>query len=105
VSPIFGHAYEKLCADVLARWHRLLGDDVFFLTGTDEHGQKIMKAAKKEGLSPQKFVDKKAEKFKELCEKWNISNDRFIRTTEEAHIKIAQGIFLSLRYFYILGDF
>ncbi len=92
-EPHLGHAYEKLCADVLARWHRLLGDDVFFLTGTDEHGQKILKAAKRNGLKPQEFVDKKAEKFKELCKKWNISNDRFIRTTEPGHVKVAQEIF------------
>lgn len=96
MSPIFGHAYEKLCADVLARWHRLLGDDVFFLTGTDEHGQKIMRAAKKHGLSPQKFVDLQVKKFKELCECWNISNDRFIRTTEPEHIRIAQEIFQAI---------
>ncbi len=93
MSPIFGHAYEKLCADILARWHRLLGDDVFFLTGTDEHGQKIMKAAKKAGLEPKEFVDRQAGKFKGLCEKWNISNDRFIRTTEKGHEKTAQEIF------------
>ncbi|MFH1234806.1 MAG: methionine--tRNA ligase [Candidatus Diapherotrites archaeon] len=93
MSPIFGHAYEKLCADVLARWHRLLGDEVFFLTGTDEHGQKIMKAAKVAGKTPQEFVDEKAEKFRELCAAWNISNDRFIRTTEPEHIKVAQDIF------------
>ncbi|MCX6802635.1 MAG: class I tRNA ligase family protein, partial [Candidatus Diapherotrites archaeon] len=93
MSPIFGHAYEKLCADVLARWHRLSGDEVFFLTGTDEHGQKIMQAAKKEGKTPQKFVDEKAEKFRELCTAWNISNDRFIRTTEPEHIRATQDIF------------
>ncbi|MEM0360289.1 MAG: methionine--tRNA ligase [Candidatus Diapherotrites archaeon] len=93
MCPIFGHAYEKLCADVLARWHRLLGDEVFFLTGTDEHGQKIMKAAKAAKKTPQEFVNEKAEKFKELCKAWNISNNRFIRTTEPEHMKVAQNIF------------
>ncbi len=92
-EPHLGHAYEKLCADVMARWHRFLGEEVFFLTGTDEHGQKIMKAAEKNGLSPQEFVNKQSEKFRELCLKWNISNDRFIRTTEEQHIRVAQNIF------------
>ncbi len=92
-NPHLGHAYEKLCADVLARWHRLLGKEVFFLTGTDEHGIKIMRAAEKANMSPQEFVDMQSEKFKELCKLWNISYDRFIRTTEAQHIKIAQEIF------------
>lgn len=92
-DPHLGHAYEKLCADVIARWHRLLGEEVFFLTGTDEHGLKIMRSAQKAGLTPKEFVDKQAAKFIELCKLWNISNDRFIRTTEEAHIKVAQEIF------------
>jgi len=95
-DPHLGHAYEKLCADTLARWHRFLGDDVFFLTGTDEHGQKIMKAAKKNGQKPQEFVDLQVKKFRELCEKWNITNDRFIRTTEPEHEKVAQEIFKAI---------
>lgn len=100
-DPHLGHAYEKLCADVLARWNRLLGKEVFFLTGTDEHGLKIMRAAKKAGLSPQEFVDRQSEKFKELCSLWNISYNRFIRTTEESHMKIAQQIFKKI---YEKGD-
>jgi len=95
-KPHLGHAYEKLCADVLARWHRVLGDDVFFLTGTDEHGQKILKKAREAGMKPQEFVDEQVKSFKELCDKWNISNDRFIRTTEPEHMKTAQEIFKSI---------
>ncbi|MCX8189628.1 MAG: methionine--tRNA ligase [Candidatus Diapherotrites archaeon] len=92
-DPHIGHAYEKLCADVIARWHRLLGEEVFFLTGTDEHGLKIMRSAQKAGLTPKEFVDKQSLKFVELCRRWNISNNRFIRTTEEEHIRVAQEIF------------
>jgi len=95
-EPHLGHAYEKVCADVLARWNRLLGKEVFFLTGTDEHGLKIMRAAQKAGMKPQEFVDKQVLKFKELCKLWNISYNRFIRTTEPEHIKIAQQIFKKL---------
>lgn len=92
-KPHLGHAYEKLCADVLARWHRFLGEDVFFLTGTDEHGQKILNAAEKSHLEVEEFVDKKVKQFKKLCSEWNISNDQFIRTTDPEHIKVAQKIF------------
>ena len=63
-KPHIGHAYEKIAADVLARYHRLLGEDVFFQTGLDEHGSKIEKAAKQAGLEPQKFCDQMAEEFK-----------------------------------------
>ncbi len=92
-SPHMGHAYEKIIADVLARWHRVRGDNVFFLTGTDENAQKNMEAAKKLGIPTKELVDRNVEKFKELCKKLNISNDDFIRTTEERHKKVAQAIF------------
>lgn len=92
-KPHLGHAYEKIFADVIARFHRLLGKDVFFLTGTDEHGKKVEDAAKKAGKNPKEFVDYMVKFFKELCEKLNISNDFFIRTTDENHIKIAIEIF------------
>lgn len=92
-APHIGHAYEKIVADVIARFHKLDGDDVFFLTGTDEHGQKVEGAAKKAGKSPQEFCDEVVEKFKKLCEVLKISNDRFIRTTEAEHIKKCQEIF------------
>ncbi len=92
-SPIFGHAYEKICADCIARWHRLLGDDVFFLTGTDEHGSKIQKKAADAGKNPKEYVDETVVFFKKLCEKLEISCNRFIRTTDEDHLKVAQSVF------------
>lgn len=84
-SPHIGSAYTTIAADVLARWHKLLGEEVFFLTGTDEHGQKIQEAANKEGLSPKVFVDKIANEFKAAFKMLNISNDNFIRTTDSYH--------------------
>ncbi|MEK6958004.1 MAG: methionine--tRNA ligase [archaeon] len=93
LSPIFGHAYEKTVADCLARWHRLKGEDVFFLTGTDEHGKKIQDAAEKAGKEPKPFVDAQVKSFKELCAKWGISYDNFIRTTDGKHEMICQTIF------------
>ena len=95
-KPHLGHAYEKVCADCIARWHRLLGKEVFFLTGTDEHGSKIAKKAKEAGKEPEKFVEEMVVFFRELCEKLNISNNRFIRTTDEDHIKISQDIFKAI---------
>ena len=95
-KPHIGHAYEKIIADVLARWHRLKGEDVFFLTGTDEHGQKIYNTAQDKGKDTQNFVDEMVVFFKELCKKLNISNTRFIRTTEESHKKVCQEIFKKL---------
>ena len=92
-KPHIGHAYEKIIADALARWHRLLGEDVFFLTGTDEHGQKIEKAAKAAGKTPQQFVDDMVVHFKELCSKLNINYSKFIRTTDPDHVTVAQSVF------------
>ncbi len=92
-NPHMGHAYEKLVTDVIARWKTLEGKDTFFLTGTDEHGQKIQKAAEKAKLKPEKFVDVQAKKFEELCKAWNISNNDFIRTTEKRHEKVVLQIF------------
>jgi len=89
-KPHIGHAYTSVLADVLARWHKLQGEDVFFSAGTDEHGAKIEEAAKKAGKEPQEFVDEKAEEFKNAWEKLNIRYDNFIRTTDEAHIKAVQ---------------
>ena len=99
--PHLGHAYEKICSDVIARWHRLRGDDVFFLTGTDENAQKNEQAAKKVKTDTKRFVDKNATIFKEFCRVLNISNDHFIRTTEERHFKTSQNIF---RKVYEKGD-
>nr|MBI3612823.1 methionine--tRNA ligase [Nitrospirota bacterium] len=88
--PHIGHAYTTVAADVLARYRRLRGDDVFFLTGLDEHGQKVQQAAAKAGIAPQTHCDRLAPQFKNLWQRLNISNDAFIRTTEEAHKKIVQ---------------
>ncbi len=85
--PHLGHAYTTIAADVIARWHRLKGDEVFFLTGTDEHGEKVQEAAKKAGKEPQEFVDALVPKFKDAWLKLNISYDKFIRTTDAEHEK------------------
>ncbi|MDR5708547.1 MAG: methionine--tRNA ligase [Armatimonadota bacterium] len=81
-SPHIGHAYEKILADVLARYRRLMGEEVYFLTGTDEHGQKIATAAAEAGREVQAFVDENAARFRDLCTALNLSNDDFIRTTD-----------------------
>lgn len=95
--PHIGHAYTTCAADILARFHRLLGEQVLFATGTDEHGQKIAKAAQDAGLSPQELVDRVVVRFKDLWEKMNISYDVFIRTTEREHEKTVQSFFHLLR--------
>ncbi len=82
-KPHLGHALEKVQADVIARYHRLKGDDVFFLTGTDEHGQKIARAAKGVEKEPQKFVDEVSEKFRSLKDALNLSYNDFIRTSDK----------------------
>jgi methionyl-tRNA synthetase len=84
-APHVGHAYTTVNADALARWHRLIDDDVFFLTGTDEHGQKVARAAEGEGLSPTEWTDRLAPRFASAWEDLAISNDDFIRTTEPRH--------------------
>lgn len=99
--PHIGSAYTTIAADVLARWHKLNGDRTFFLTGTDEHGAKIETKAREAGKEPQVFVDAIADKFKTTWQNMNISNDRFIRTTETEHIKAVQA---SLQYMYDKGD-
>jgi methionyl-tRNA synthetase len=95
-SPHMGHAYEKVVADVYARWHRLLGQNVFFLTGTDENGQKLVKAAEAEKLPTKTYVDLQVQNFRALCATLRISHDDFIRTTEERHIKTCSEIWKSL---------
>jgi len=91
--PHIGHAFEKVLADALARWHKLLGDKVFFLTGTDENAQKNAQAAQLAGIETKKFVDKNSKLFIELCKKLSIEYDDFIRTTEKRHVEIAREIF------------
>jgi methionyl-tRNA synthetase len=90
--PHIGHAYTTVAADVLARAMRRSGQEVFFSTGTDEHGQKIAEKAKELGKDTQAFVDEMAEAFQGLWERLNISHDRFIRTTEESHKKAVQAV-------------
>jgi methionyl-tRNA synthetase len=84
-APHIGTAYTTVTADALARWHRLLGDDTFFLTGTDEHGLKIQRAAEANGLTPIEQADRTSERFRETWKLLDISNDDFIRTTEPRH--------------------
>lgn len=94
--PHLGHAYTTLTADVLARYFRLAGKKVFFLTGTDEHGAKIEKAAKEAGKNPQDFCDEKANEFKRAWKNLNISYDNFIRTSDSEHIKAVQQFLQTL---------
>jgi len=92
-EPHIGHAFEKVLADAISRWHILSGEQVWFLTGTDENAQKNEQAAKKAGIPTQKFVSQNSALFVELCGKLNVSYSDFIRTTEERHRKKAQEIF------------
>jgi methionyl-tRNA synthetase len=94
--PHIGHAYTTIAADTVARYHRLLGDKVFFLTGTDEHGQKVEKAAQERGLSPKSHADSMVENFRQLWKKLDITNDAFIRTTDKEHIVVVQELLQKL---------
>jgi methionyl-tRNA synthetase len=94
--PHIGHAYTTIAADTLARYHRLRGDLVFFLTGTDEHGQKVEKAALDRGLTPKAHADLMTVNFKNLWNKLEISNDAFIRTTDNDHIAVVQELLQKL---------
>ncbi len=96
-APHVGHAYATVNADAMARWHRLVGDDVFFLTGTDEHGQKVARAAEENGVTPQEWTDRLSAHFAEAWAALDISNDDFIRTTEPRHYQAVQQ-FLQVIY-------
>ena len=100
-EPHIGHAYTTVLADVLSRYHRMAGEDVFFLTGTDEHGQKVARAAEARGVSPQVHADEMVLRFQELWRLLDISNDDFIRTTETRHTQVVQGV---LQRLYDSGD-
>jgi methionyl-tRNA synthetase len=91
-QPHVGHAYTTMVADAIARSRRLLGDDVFFLTGTDEHGQKVERAAQKAGMKTEIFAEQMAGSFRQMCRDLNISNDDFIRTTEPRHHRASQEL-------------
>ncbi len=100
-KPHIGHAYTTILADVLSRFHRAQGADVFFLTGVDEHGQKVQQAAEKSGILPQEHCDRMMVHFKNAWEKLEITNDFFIRTTDDFHIKAVQDV---LQYLWDKGE-
>lgn len=91
-APHMGHAYEKIITDTYARWYRWMGYDTYFLTGTDENGQKLAKTAEAARVDTRKFVDEQSEVFRQLCKDLHLSNDDFIRTTEPRHIAVAQKL-------------
>ncbi|MGC9452161.1 MAG: class I tRNA ligase family protein [Oceanipulchritudo sp.] len=95
-APHLGHAYEKVLTDVVARYKRLTGESVHFLTGIDEHGQKVTQTAQKLGKTPEELTNEVAPLFVELCRRLNISNDDFIRTTEKRHKEVVQAILQDL---------
>ena len=99
--PHIGHAYTTVAGDVLARWRRLWGDDVFYLTGTDEHGLKVQRAAEARGVSPKELVDETAKHFRDTWDSLDIAYDDFIRTTEPRHYKAVQQF---LQRIYDAGD-
>lgn len=100
-KPHIGNTYEAVLTDAIARYKRLRGFDVFFLTGTDEHGQKIQQEAEAAGITPQEYVDNVAGQIKAIWDLFNVSYDKFIRTTDEEHVKCVQKIFTKL---YEQGD-
>jgi methionyl-tRNA synthetase len=95
-APHIGTCYTTIAADCLARYHRMKDDDVFFLTGSDEHGEKMVLAAEKNGLTPAEFTDRMVAIYKETWQRLNISYDRFIRTTENEHQRVVQHVFRTL---------
>ena len=95
-SPHLGHAYEKVLTDVIARFRRQMGDRVHFLTGVDEHGQKVQASARKRGIPPQQFCDEVSAEFRALLPRLTIANDDFIRTTEERHKKVVRAVLQQL---------
>ncbi len=90
--PHLGHAYTTIVADVAARFHRMRGEEVFFLTGTDEHGDKVVRAAEKEGKTPRAYADAISRLFRDLWPELNVANDRFIRTTDPAHMAVVTAV-------------
>ena len=100
-TPHIGNTYEIILTDAIARFNRFIGKDVFFLTGTDEHGQKIQEIAEAAGITPQQHVDKIAGEIRAIADMLNISYDKFIRTTDDYHVKAVQQIFKRL---YDQGD-
>src|SRR5256885_10408603 len=91
-APHIGHAYEKVLADVIARYHRLKGEKVFFLTGVDQHGQKVQQSAAKVGIPPAHFVKGITQQFRDLWQKLDVKYDEWAETTSDRHKKVVQGI-------------
>ena len=100
-APHIGHAYTTILVDVVTRFHRLRGDDTYFLTGTDEHGEKVAKAAAAAGLSPQAYADRVSGDFRRTWDSMGIGYDGFIRTTDPAHVRFVQDV---LQRVYDAGD-
>jgi methionyl-tRNA synthetase len=100
-SPHIGHAYTTIVADVLARYHRMIGENTFFVTGTDEHGDKIAEAAQKAGITPKEYADRISDQFRNLWPELSVTNDYFIRTTDTNHIETVRDI---LQKVYDSGD-
>ena len=100
-KPHIGNSYEIVLTDAIARFKRMQGYDVFFLTGTDEHGQKIEQYANEAGVTPKQYVDKVAGEIRGICDLLNTTYDKFIRTTDDYHEKVVQKIFKKL---YDQGD-
>ena len=100
-KPHIGNTYEIVLADAIARFKRMLGYDVYFQTGTDEHGEKIEIKAREAGITPKEFVDEKAAEIKRIWDIMNTSYDKFVRTTDENHVKVVQNIFKKM---YEKGD-
>src|SRR5215216_423036 len=91
-APHRGHAYTTIGADIVARHMRQRGEDVFFLTGTDEHGEPVAQAAEREGISPRELADRNARRFQDLMPVLNVSNDFFIRTSDPRHVAKVQEV-------------
>ena len=95
-KPHIGHSYTTILGDVISRYHRMMEEPVWFLTGTDEHGQKVQKAADEKGISPIRQCDETVVRYQELWKKLGIGNNDFIRTTQERHIKVVRKICLTM---------
>lgn len=95
-KPHIGHAYELIATDAMARFQRLNGRDVFFLTGTDEHGIKMLQSARKEGITPRELADRNTTAFRQMADVLNSSHDDYIRTSEERHYKASQAIWKAM---------
>src|ERR1700682_251358 len=96
-APHIGHAYEAIATDAIARFMRLDGHDVYFLTGVDEHGIKMLQTANREGVSPRELTERNVPRFRAMVERLNCSNDDFIRTTEERHHPASAAIWMRMK--------